>query len=165
MTSQLEDTLGLPRLEDALKQLNPTTEVENVENDENQNLIDSLDSANEEFNVVGTEDGTFEHVQEMDELYEQAMSVHRDLVDLAFNMDSGKAGSILEPAVQILQVALQASKNKSSHKLNRLKLKLDQAKFEHARNNNPKNGIIESSTGGVTATRDQLLKMIDDEGE
>jgi len=159
MTRQVERTLNLPRLEDALKEFSdqmPEIDAANREVNQMANVLEKITPTSVDQKI---EEGTDLHCREMDEVYKQALRAHKDMIDLGYNVESRHAGSVFEPAARFLEIAMNASKSKSEQKLKTLKLRMDRQKLDHDLNSDTINGTIDSNEpGGFVADRNDLLK-------
>jgi hypothetical protein len=163
MSDQICDALGLPRMEDVLKEAGIESHEDDLPDDpEVADIAVALGDATAVHAVVQQvqdEEGTIEHSTEMNEIYEEAMAAHRDLMDLAMNMEAKNAGSVAEPAATFLKIALDASKNKNDSKMRKLRLRLDREKFE-ANKIQKSNEVIDVTEESFMANRNELLKII-----
>lgn len=157
MTSQLADTLNLPHMEDVLS--------EDQENNENEVHPDVERISNMLQHSTGLQKslsdptGIQEHLDEMDEIYSQAMSAHKDMLDLAFNVEAKNSGQIFDPSTRMLELALSASKSKNEQRLKMMKLQIEREKLELAKGQNQPDGIIQED-GGVMSTRNAIMSQI-----
>jgi hypothetical protein len=163
MTRRIEEILDLPSLESLLGEeaVSPETDA----------MIESIATALEQ-NQAEIEkdlidpDGSREHAREMDEIYAAAMTAHKDLLDMGFNMEPKNAGTIIEPSARYLELALKASQNKTDARMKSIKLKLEKEKQEHALKKFQEEGIIESESpveddsNGTLKDRNALLKSL-----
>jgi hypothetical protein len=157
MTKQLTDTLNLPHLED----LNiPDLEESNTnEVDEMAKLLQHSVELEEK---LSDPLGMNEHIKEMDSVYDQAITAHKDMLDLAFNVEAKNSGQIFSPAAQMLQIALNASKSKNDQRLKLMKLQLERERLEQEKNNNVTDGIIQED-GAVLTTRNAIMAELRNE--
>jgi len=158
MTKQIEETLGLPSLEsfidDSQKEesLGALEAISGHLSISNDNLDDALIDP----------DGSRQHAKEMDEIHDAAMTAHRDMIDMAFNMEPKNAGSIMEPAARMLEIALKASQNKTDAKMKSIKLKMEKEKHDHDLKKNQEEGVItgEVTPRGQLMDRNEILKTL-----
>lgn len=170
MTNQICDAFGLPRMDEILKQeieIEEPVEADDAStDDDSQNIATGMDivaSADKVLHHVEHMEGTEEHVEEMNEVYDEAMKGYKDLFDLAMNMDAGRASSIAEAAVQMLKTALDASKVKQDSRLKRLKLRMDREKMDREKKIEASNVVdVSSGDGTIMANRNDLLKLFRD---
>jgi hypothetical protein len=160
MTDKLCDALNLPRLEDALKDIgmSPTAIQEAAQ--EVENMANALERIAPSDMMLDDESGISEHEREMNEIYTQALKTHKELIDLAFNIEAKHAGTIFEPAARFLETALTASKSKNEQKLKAIKLRMDREKLDADLKKNVQEGEIqdEPDIHSVLANRNDLLK-------
>lgn len=166
MSDQICDALGLPRMEDILKEAAASEVPADVPDDIDPEVVDMAlalsdpQAASAVVQQIQDEEGTVEHSSEMNEIYEEAMRAHRDLMDLAMNMEAKNAGSVAEPAATFLKIALDASKSKNTSKMSKLKLRLDREKFEASKLQKDDGGVIDVTEESFMADRNDLLKML-----
>jgi len=162
MTKKIEETLNLPSLEEILG--------DDAVSPETEEMLDQIAnglaySDNEVERSLIDPDGSREHAQEMDEIHNTAMRAHKDLLDMAFNMEPKNAGSIIEPAARMLEIALKASQNKTDARMKSIKLKMDKEKHDNDLKKNQTEGVIEGevpvqSESGYMADRNAVLKAL-----
>lgn len=164
MSDQICDALGLPRMEDVLKEAGISAPEDDLPDDPDvADMAVALSDATTAHAVVQQvqdEEGTIEHSGEMNEIYDEAMKAHRDLMDLAMNMEAKNAGSVAEPAATFLKIALDASKSKNDSKMRKLRLRLDREKFEANKMQKEESGVIDVTEESFMADRNELLKML-----
>lgn len=127
MTKKLEETLGLPSIDEM-----------NL-NEENS---DKLKKAYEDLEVVQLE---YENLQKKDsdiswtvieksysELRDEALRSYRDLMDAGMNVPSKDASQFIEPAIRSLELATDIERQRVDRALKHAKLKLDERKTEQA---------------------------------
>jgi hypothetical protein len=153
MTDKIDDTLGLPRLSEILKQTNNAQLLE-AASDLPQAIsnIEKLEIA-----VSTVEDNLVDHDQEMDELTKIALEDYRKLMDLGFNTEARIAGSIFEPAVGILRLAMDAKNSKIDKKLRLMRLQIDQQRLKQSQTQEDFSNVEE---GIVIADRNRILEAI-----
>lgn len=163
MTKAITDELGLPSLQDALKEVAeangelPAEVHEKVQ--EVANALEKIDPSNlKTQDVVGVND----HTDETDEIYELAMKAHKDLLDLGFNIEPKHAGAnAFTPSMKALEIALKASQSKAARKMERIRLMMDKEAHEREMNQGVEDGeIIESGGGSITANRNDIMAKI-----
>jgi hypothetical protein len=177
MSNQICDALNLPRMDELFAEVDEVEAVdaELLDGDEGE-PTEPADEPVEETaiqHIDGTGstslqhlerlEGVEEHTNEMNEIYDEAMKSYRDLIDLAMNMEAGRAGSIAETAVSMLKTALDASKSKSDQRLKRLRFRLDKEKLERSAKVEATNvveaGQPDDNGATMVANRNDLLKM------
>ncbi len=159
MTRQIERTLNLPRLEDAIKDFADEMPKIHAANAKVDKMAAALEKVSPAVMEQRLEEGTEGHCREMDEVYKQALHAHKEMLDLGFNVESRHAGSIFEPAARFLEIAMNASKSKSEQKLKTLKVRMDRQRLDHELKTNTVDGTIESNDPNVfVADRNELLK-------
>jgi len=129
MTKSIEDELNLPRIADALKQLE-----ESEPKDSQLPSMEDITSALQDMGKIRQEFKTFDdfegNEQKLDELQVAAIKAHQDLLDAGFNVEAKHAANFLEPSTQYLTLALDAEKQKFDHKYKMLKMQMDRQKLE-----------------------------------
>jgi hypothetical protein len=153
MTRRIEQTLNLPRLEDAVREFNQAA----PELEEASRKVDKISASLDKVSrSERDEEGTEVHCKEMDEVYRQALKAHKDMIDLGFNVEARHAGNIFEPAARFLEIAMNASKSKSEQKLKTLKVRISRQRG--ADPNDTEQGVIEADPTAFLADRNDLLK-------
>lgn len=173
MTKQIEDELNLPRLEDALAEARQ--ELENAVDEatalEMAQMADALKNIDPSNLITKDEEGIDTHESEMNDVIDQAMKAHKEILDLAFNVEIKHAGSIFMPAARMLELAVTASKSKADQKLKFLKLKMDKEKLDADLQKDRLSGTIEGEvTDGaaaptlstIIADRNEVMRKIKD---
>ena len=136
MTKGIENMLGLPHLEDVLKEQEvdyenpeePYKEVEQVEEETTSvtvsNTTSLLTMLQEKLaNIEGTD-----HAKSMDMIFEETLEHSRLLMDLGHNVDERSRRGIFEIATSMYKNALDAKNSKRDAQLKLMKLLLDQQK-------------------------------------
>lgn len=182
MSNQICDALNLPRMDELFTEVEDEMEAVEAELIDGDGGEPEKPTAEEPVeptaiqHIDGTGatslrhlerlEGVEEHVNEMNEIYDEAMKSYRDLIDLAMNMEAGRAGSIAETAVNMLKTALDASKSKSDQRLKRLRFRLDKEKLERSAKVEATNvveaGQPDDNGATMVANRNDLLKMFRD---
>lgn len=164
MTRQIEEELNLPRLEDALAEARQDLAgaVDDATQAEVDRMADALQNLNPSSMIMKDEDGTDTHESEMNEVIDQAMKAHKEILDLAFNVEIKHAGSIFMPAARMLELAVTASKSKADQKLKVLKLKMEREKLNADLQKDRLNGSIEADETGDTPNTPTLASIIED---
>lgn len=160
MTDKLCETLNLPRLEDALKELgNNAADHENA-SAEVEAMAAALENATPSV-ISSDEDGVEDHATEMDEIHETAMKAHGQLMVMGFNVEAKHAGSIFNPAGKFLEIALKASRSKSDQKLALVKMKMEKEKQDAELRKNVVDGTIgdDGIPTGQLMDRNELMKL------
>jgi hypothetical protein len=165
MTKSLEDELNLPRLEDALRELAEAQgeEAPAPANPEVEKMANALANTSPiAIQKQGDKAGVQEHQIEADDIYEQAMRAHKDLMDLGFNIEPKNAGpNAFQPALKALEIALKASQSKATKKMERIKLIMEQEKHDREMNQGVEDGeIIDNGGSTITANRNDLMEKI-----
>ena len=88
MTKQIEDELNLPRLEDALADARQELAgaVDEATQAEVDRMADALRNLDPSSMIMKDEDGVETHEAEMNDVIDQAMKAHKEILDLAFNV-------------------------------------------------------------------------------
>jgi hypothetical protein len=168
MTKSIEDELGLPRLKDALEAARgasveaPSDFVPEAVDENVERMAKGLANLNPASLMEVDEEGLETHDAEMNEIYGMAMSAHKELLDLGFNVEAKHAGQIFNPAAKMLQVALDASRSKSDQRLKLLRVRMEREKTDaELRGSNQEDGIIDGeSVPSFMADRNELMKQI-----
>ena len=162
MTKQSEEELGLPKIEDALKeQAGEVTGADAESSEEVDSMANALQAVNAA-KITASEDpmGTESHILETDEIYDEAMKAYKDLLDLGFNIESKHAGAnAFTPAAKMLEIALKASQSKANKKLERIKAIMEKEQHDRDMQNNQEDGVIEGE-GSFMAFRKDVLEKI-----
>lgn len=163
MTKRIEEVLDLPSLESLLGEEAVSPETDHMLNQ----IAEALDRNEIEIEKsLADPDGSREHAAEMDEIYAAAMTAHKDLLDMGFNMEPKNSGTVIEPSARYLEIALKASQNKTDARLKNIKLKMEQEKHNDALKKNQEEGVIESDAPqapqGVMKDRNALLRELRD---
>jgi hypothetical protein len=167
MTTEIENALNLPRLQEVLNQLKVNEEQKLLAEQEAKHQMPETAEAftkilenNDKIEKALDIDRAFtEHDQEMNEIKDTALKTHRDMIDLAFNIDPKNAGEIMSAGVQMLKVALDASNSKVERRLKTIKLQLDKRRLDQSEP--AKEGIIQSE-GNLLIDRNEVLKRLDE---
>lgn len=165
MTRALEDELNLPRLEDALRELaeGQADETPTPANPEVEAMANALASTSP-MAIARAQDimGVQEHLDESDEIYDNAMKAHKDLMDLGFNIEPKNAGpNAFAPALKALEIALKASQSKKISKMERIRLVMEQDKHAKDMGEGVEDGeIIDNGGSSITANRNDLMEKI-----
>jgi hypothetical protein len=160
MTNNICDTLNLPRLEDALKEVGVDPGKVQESSKEVEEMAKVLEQIVPSNSLVDDETGIKKFEEEMNEIYHLALKAHKELADLGYNVEARHAGSIFEPAARFLETAMTASKNKNEQKLKLIKLRMDREKLDADLKKNVQEGEIQTENGesGFLANRNDLLK-------
>ena len=164
MTKAITDELGLPSLQDALKEMaEQNGEVAPEENPEVAEMANALQAMDPKA-IKRAEDatGTEEHLDEADEIYEAAMRAHKDLMDLGFNVEPKHAGAnAFTPGLKALELALKASQSKNKAKMDRIRAIMDNEAHQREMGKNVEDGeIVDGGGGSITANRNDLMAKI-----
>lgn len=168
MTKAIEDELGLPRLEDALKELGESSEemstVPEEVNDQVEQMANALQHVSPSKLPSRDLHGVDEHEAEANDIYEQAMRAHKDLLDLGFNIEPKNAGAnAFMPSAKMLEIALKASQSKAVKKMERIRMIMEKERHDHELRNNQEEGVIDGDTsagGSIIANRNDLMEKI-----
>jgi hypothetical protein len=115
---KLEQTFGLPRLEDSVPY---------------QDLVEtSLEKAQELAQTFRDQDPAEVHDDEMNEIASLAIEWGKNLNDLGMTVEMRHAGEIFTASATMLKVALDARNSKMDRLFKQLKLDLDRLKVEKA---------------------------------
>ena len=80
--------------------------------------------------IILSDDNQKDHENEMDVFSKKVESKADDLIELAYSVDPKAAGSILAAATKMLQLSLDAKKNKRSTQLDMAKIQLEAIRIE-----------------------------------
>lgn len=113
--------------------------------------------------IMVTDNNQLQHEQEMDEFSEKVEAKADDLIELAYSVDPKAAGAILGAATKMLQLSLDAKKNKRSTQLEIAKLQLEAIKLERTTTQAQPNNIPE--VGNIPAnarilSREEMMKKL-----
>ena|ERR1700691_791262 len=158
MSRKIEEELNLPRLSDALRSLGKDNK--DLNSNEVERITNCLSKIDKNDLIFQEEDGTKEHVKEMDDIYSYAMKAYQDTLDLSFNMEPKNSGTVLSSSTVFLDIALKASKSKSEQRLKMLKLRMDREKHESSLKINVQEAIIQSDGDGFVADRRDMIREI-----
>lgn len=174
MTKQIEDELNLPRLEDALAQARQELDgaVDEATQAEVDRMAEALQHMDTSALITKDEEGVETHEAEMNEVIDQAMKAHKEILDLAFNVEIKHAGSIFMPAARMLELAVTASKSKADQRLKTLKMRMEREKLNADLQKDRLNGSIDAEAtdevgeaptlASIVADRNDLMKKIKD---
>lgn len=174
MTKAIEDELGLPRLEDALKEVAAAEMAADGEevlpeaaeaNEEVERMSNALAKVDPTSLVVADPEGTETLEAEMNEVISTALQAHKDLMDMGFNIEPKNAGQIFTPATRMLEIAMAASKNKAEQRMKATKLRMDKELHDRELQKHQTDGVIEGEIPttpekSFTASRDDLIRKI-----
>lgn len=183
MTSKLEETLGLPSLEDAIKQaedlkidqISETDEDEIIKKSEEdlkaleeespeiaETFSQALSKSKDLEAKLSDKEGLEEHDKEMDDISDMATDAFAELMDLGMNVSPAHAGSIFQSASTLLNTALSAKNSKSDKKLKMWRLQIEQARL--MRDLERENGTTfegeVTSDGSIKFDRNKLLEQL-----
>ena len=161
MSKAITDELGLPSLQDAIKQMNASEEpTANAEVEEMANALQTMDIKSVQAAADPT--GVDQHVDEADEILAAAMQSYKDLMDLGFNIEPKHAGAnAFMPGLKALEIALKASDSKKKAKMDRIRSIMDHEAHQKEMGKNVEDGeIIEGGGGSITANRNELMEKM-----
>lgn len=169
MTDQIDEILNLPKLSDLVKEAEEEAKAkakaeEEQKQNELQNMAHDAPSAAMQMAqalsdvksleiALANEVSLHKHDTEMDEISNFAFNNAKNLMDLAFNVDTKYAGSIAEPAVNMLKMALEARNSKVDTKLRLMRLQLEKERLDRSRP--PEEGIVDDVSGGPSILEDR----------
>lgn len=165
MTKQIEDELNLPRLKDALAQLEKDQKIEQEKELPNDPAaIEAWANALEHTKKLDTDlldvKSMDNHEAEMDEISKEAMQSYQDLIDLGHNVEAKHSGQIFEPATQMLKIALEARNSKIEKKLRLMRIDIDRARIERDLSKDENLPIRGEGAEVIIAGRNNLLDEI-----
>jgi len=160
--SRIEEVLNLPKLEDALR------EIEDQEKDEDD--TDATEPASEreyEIAIQGSLDLSEldlsdkmlrEHDREMDRVANEAFKHHETFMELSVDVPHKDAEAFVQGAVQMLTLAMNARKDKLDKRLRFERLQIDKERIDMQKQTTQA-GIIEGE-GSLLADRNELLDRL-----
>lgn len=169
MTRSFEEALGLPHLDDMLKEEgvlekppNPLyDDIEETDNDDeytppqmSNTAIASMQMAQKQLDLIEGKD----HSEKMDVIHQEALKHAQDIMDLGFNIDHARAARMFEVGANMYKVAMDAANSKRDAQLKAMQLVLNQQKLELE-----KRQMGESGT--TPGTIDAQAVMVEDRNE
>jgi len=148
---QLEELFNLPPAGDST----PTEEIETppvVVNDIDIPLSTKIEHALPQIHGIGQGD------EEVDTIAREAMDMHREIRELAMNVEPRHSAELLAVAAQLLKTALDAKQGKEDAKLKAVRLQI-QALTAKKVNPLAPDGITETQ-GTVFANRNEMLASL-----
>lgn len=153
MTRHLESALGLPHLDDIMKEggVTPTSPFDDKEAEQidaaqqqqdAQQLISNMERANASMALVEGKD----HAQKMDTIYSETLDHAQKVMDLAYNIDPRGAPRYIEVATGLYKTALDAANSKRDAQLKAMQLMINQQKLDLE-----KRAMGEAAPGGTLA--------------
>lgn len=162
MTRHLADAMGLPHLDDILK------EQKLIDEDAHVSAIDmQIARSKDELahlrqsasNLALTGE---DHAKKTDAIYDEALDNAQKVMDLGFNMDPARAPRMIEVATGLYKLALDAANSKRDAQLKAEKLMLDRQKLDMERRiagEEVEDGAIETKAV-VVEDRNELIKRL-----
>ncbi len=137
MTRHLENALGLPHLDDIMKEggVTPTSPLDDIEaaqidtaqqQQDAQQVIANMERANASMALV---EGT-DHAKKMDTIYTETLDHAQKVMDLAYNIDPRGAPRYIEVATGLYKTALDAANSKRDAQLKAMQLMINQQKLD-----------------------------------
>jgi hypothetical protein len=169
MTRSFEDALGLPHLDDLLKEdgtlerrpnpLYDTPEAEFEETPATPQLsagaVEKMQMAQRQLDIVEGKD----HADKMDAIHRESLKHAQDIMDLGFNIDHARAARMFEVGAAMYKVAMDAANSKRDAQMKAMQLVLNQQKLE----------LEKQAMGNVeaqpTGSMDAQAVMIEDRNE
>lgn len=182
MTKQLEKTLDLPSLSNALEEAKKSNKqaaidteeqevkeleetIKELESNNPQSAVDfknALDAASVLENAVARHAEFVEHDNEMNDVSAKAMESYEMLMDYGMNCTPAHAGSIFDTAATMLKISLDARNSKSDKKLKVWRLQIEQARLmrdiEKQRDENGE--LIENGPHDIKGSRNAIIEGI-----
>jgi hypothetical protein len=168
MTDKMADTFNLPRLSEALKAVGEKEkqDAEALLQEEAERPVPAAEAmakalentAAIEKALANSNLDLAKHDEEMDKIATEALDNHQKLMDLGFNVDAKHAGSIFEPAVNMLRIVLDAKNSKAEKKLRLLRIELEKERLDRMKP--VEEGVIENDENGIFADRNKLLEQL-----
>lgn len=97
------------------------------------------------------------HDNEMDEISEKALEAHKDLLDLAMNVEIRHAGEIAAVSAQMLKISQDSRISKADKKLKLLRLQVDKYRIDKIVKSDDNNTIDGEA---IVIDRNALLKQL-----
>lgn len=129
MTRSLEESLGLPPMEEFEEIVEETTETEEIIEEANI-IVSSLKPSEKIDHALEIVSGISQHDREMDDIAMKAIKSYEDLVLLGLNVTDGQSARIFEVAGGMLKTALDAKDAKVNRKLKTIELQMKKAKLD-----------------------------------
>jgi hypothetical protein len=167
MTRGITDMLGLPPLDEVLKQhgIDPNEEPEEdftpEEDDALAEMTALVSNPDTKLKIAEAED----HSKAMDVIHKETLDHSRSLMDLAYNVDERSRRGIFEIGVAMYKNAIDAKNSKRDAQLKLMKLIQDQQKLDlDERRFKIENGQAEvNSDVAFVADRNSLIQQVLDE--
>jgi hypothetical protein len=165
VTRGLEDALGLPHLDDILKEEGVLKREKTIYEDEVENSADTpemaktLDIAEKSLSLIEGKD----HGDAMDDISDRALKMYEDMVDMGWNVDPARQSRTFEVAGQFLRMAKDAKDSKRDAQLKAMQLALNQKKLELDRAIAGPEGSIPGAINAqaiVHEDRNELIKQL-----
>ena len=184
MTSEIEKTLNLPKIKDALKRVEEEEEKETNEDDNiegyeenieeekleitSDNISEVMQKAKELRNTLQQLPNSSEYDKRIDEIRTEALQTYKDLMDTGMNVDGRHAHHFIESSINSLRIAMEADNAKLDRKVRLAKLKIEQdrltlqtKKAEHEMKKDAIDGeIIEGGDGSVSIDRNAVIDRL-----
>lgn len=157
MTKHLDNTFGLPHLDDLLKEdgvlESSSTEIIATEEDA-QAMIAGMQHRMAQADEFDGKD----HADAMDEIFQETLRHAQNIMDTGFNVDPARAPRWFEVAGGIYKIALDAKNSKMEAKLKAQQVKLNQQKLElDKRSMGDHTGETVNVEGRVVEDRNELI--------
>ncbi len=172
----LEETLNLPKLKDAINELNH--EIEDINKDENDD-----ESKNEDKKLEATQvqkvlsltekidlalpvvRGSDYDDADMDSYAKQAEEAFEELMELGINVEPRHAGEIFSAATRMLKNSIEAKSRKINKKLKMIELQIKKAQLDNDSSDYDPNSdhVIEGEY--IVAERNQVIKGFKSDGD
>lgn len=158
MTRGLQQALGLPNLEDLLKEEDLAANTPPDAHDTNSEYLASLTGMSQTLAVIEGGD----HGEAMDVIYDETLRHARDISDLAFNVDIPRQARMFEVANQYFKTAADVKVSKRDNQLKTMKLALEMQKFEFLKQQHAGTapGPSIDVPGTVYASRNEILAQL-----
>lgn len=164
MTKAIEDELGLPRLEDALRDMAESTESSegsDVSFESIERMADALQNVNPSSFTDRDPTGVNEHISESEDIMSLALKAHKDLMDLGFNIEPKNAGAnAFAPSAKFLELALKASQSKADRKMEHIRMVMDKERHKKEMGEGIEDGEIVESGSSIIANRNDIMEKI-----
>ena len=170
MTKKLEDTLNLPNVKEAFKDVDKKEQAKankeqtaSVMKNVDPQTAKALEKTYAEFDKIAAALPQVKGLGELSDLELDKLSVeaeesYKNLMDLGMNVDSRYSGRIFEVASTMLRNAIDAKSSKIDKKLKMVELQLKKQKIDQSNNDEPSG--VQEQEGFVISDRNELMKKL-----
>ena len=172
LNSAIEDELNLPRLEEALAEIeqedSEEEQVEETSGEEDTSQLEQVKEIRKQLKSFSGQDlaTITQDDRGIDEIREKALEAYKDMLEAGFACDSKHASNFLEPAVQALGIAMDTENTKIKKKMEFQRLQIQKEKNELLRRRieleerRAGQGIEVVDDGSVMMDRNQLIEAV-----